>query len=63
MATKPVRFSSGNIERLGNTGTSKDNLDSAFRKLLDLHEDVKRCLGGEEPQTEEMKKLRSKWRQ
>jgi hypothetical protein len=61
MVKKQVKFDPENIERLGNTGTSKDNLDSAFCKLLDLHDDVKQCLEGEEPQTEEMKKLRSKW--
>ena len=61
MVKKQVKFDPENIERLGNTGTSKDTLDTAFRKLLDLHDDVKRSIEGEEPHTEELKKLKSKW--
>ena len=61
MVKKQVKFDPENIERLGNTGTSKDNLDSAFCKLLDLHDDVNRCIEGEEPQTEKLQKLKEKW--
>lgn len=61
MIKKQVKFDPENLKRLEDKGTCKDDKDSAFRKLLDLDDDVNRCMEGEEPQTEKMKKLRRKW--
>ncbi len=58
---KQVRFNQENIDRLENTGVCKDELDDAFKRLLDLNDDVRRCIEGEEPQSEELKKLKRKW--
>jgi hypothetical protein len=61
MVKKQVKFDPENIERLGKQGTSKDTLDMAFAKVLDIVEDVRRCMEGEEPHTEELQKLKRKW--
>lgn len=61
MIKKQVKFDHGNLKRLEDKGTCKDDRDSAFEKLLDLDDDVNRCIEGEEPQTEKMQKLKRKW--
>jgi hypothetical protein len=61
MEKKQVKFDIENLARLGDKGTCKDDRDSALKKLLDLDDDVNRCLEGEEPQTEKMQKLKRKW--
>jgi hypothetical protein len=62
MEKKQVKFDPGNIQRLGKKGTCEDDKDSAFRKLLDLDDDVERCLRGNEPETEKIKELKEKWK-
>lgn len=52
---KQVRFDPENLERLSNKGTSGDDADSAFKKLLDQDDDIDRILLGEEPQTDRLK--------
>lgn len=61
MATKQVRFNPEHLVRLGKQGTAEDTLDSAFAKVLDIAEDVQRCIEGDEPQTEKIQKLKKKW--
>jgi len=62
MVKKQVRFREQNVERLGTKGTCTDDLDSAFEKLLNLDDDIKRVLMfDEEPQTEELKLIKRKW--
>lgn len=61
MVTKQVRFDPDNIARLANQGIIGDTLDTAFKKVLDLAEDVQRSIEGEEPQTEKLQKLKNKW--
>jgi hypothetical protein len=61
MVKKQVKFDPENIERLGNTGVTKYTLDDALKMLLDLDEDVQRCIEGGDPQTEKLKKLKRKW--
>jgi len=62
MVKKQVRFEDDNLRRLGKKGSSEDDSDSAFRKLLDQDDDIDRILiFGEEPQTEKLKLLKRKW--
>jgi len=61
MVKKQVKFKPENLERLGNTGVTKFTLDDALEMLLDLDDDVQRCIEGEEPQTERLQKLKRKW--
>jgi len=62
MPKKQVRFSEVNIKRLENTGVCKDDLDSAFEKLLDMYDDIMRVLMfDDEPDTELVKLLKKKW--
>lgn len=62
MPKKQVRFSEVNINRLGKKGTSEDDADNAFRKLLDQDDDIDRMLiFDDEPQTEKLKMLKEKW--
>ncbi len=61
MEKKQVKFAITNLNRLNKKGTCEDDKDSAFEKLLDLDDDVNRCLEGEEPQTEKMQRLKRKW--
>lgn len=63
MEKKQVRFNEENIKRLGKKGTSEDNADSAFKKLLDQDDDIDRILMfDDEPQTEKLKLLKRKWK-
>ena len=61
MEKKQVKFDPENIKRLGQKGTCEDDKDSAFRKLLDLDDDVERCLKGKEPETAKLKELKERW--
>ena len=61
MVKKQVKFKPENLERLGNTGVTKYTLDDALEMLLNLEDDIKRCLEGEEPTTEALIKLKRKW--
>lgn len=59
---KQVRFDQENLSRLGKKGSSEDDADAAFKKLLDQDDDIDRILIlGEEPQTEKLKLLKKKW--
>ena len=60
MVKKQVKFKPENLERLGNTGVTKYTLDDALEMLLNLEDDIKRCLEGEEPTTEALIKLKRK---
>lgn len=63
MAQKQVRFDEENIRRLSTKGSSGDDADSAFKKLLDQDDDIDRILiFDEEPQTEKLKILKRKWK-
>lgn len=60
---KQVRFDQENLDRLGKKGTSEDDADSAFKKLLDQDDDLDRILiFDDEPQTEKLKMLKRKWK-
>lgn len=61
MEKKQVKFDPENIARLGKKGTCEDDKDSAFKKLLDLDDDVERCLKGREPETEKLRELKELW--
>ena len=62
MEKKQVRFSKENITRLGKKGSSEDDADGAFKKLLDLDDDLDRVLMlDDDPQTEKLKLLKRKW--
>jgi len=62
MPKKQVRFSEDNLNRLGKKGTSEDDADNAFKKLLDQDDDIDRMLiFDEEPKTEKLKMLKEKW--
>lgn len=62
MSKKQVRFNRENLDRLGNKGSSEDDADSAFKKLLDQDDDIDRVLMlDEEPETEKLKMLKRKW--
>jgi hypothetical protein len=59
---KQVRFDSDNLKRLGKKGSSEDDADAAFKKLLDQDDDIDSVLiFDEEPQTEKLKLLMRKW--
>ena len=59
---KQVRFNSDNLNRLGKKGSSEDDADAAFKKLLDQDDDIDRILMFDgEPQTERLKLLKRKW--
>lgn len=60
---KQVRFDQENLVRLGKKGSSEDDADSAFKKLLDQDDDLDRILiFDDEPQTEKLKMLKRKWK-
>jgi hypothetical protein len=57
------RISLENMERVENgIGKFGESLDDVFGRLLDLTEDVKRCLAGDVPQTEELRELMYRWK-
>jgi len=56
------RISPKNMDRVEDgIGKFGESLNDVFGRLLDLAEDVKRCLSGDVPQTEELLKLKSRW--
>jgi len=59
--TKPIRIDEDVWELIGNAGSLKDTYNSALRSALELKIDVKKCLYGAEPETEELRKLKEMW--
>jgi len=52
-----VRLSQENYDRIGNAGTVRDTYDTALSEILDVYEDVKRVIDGNEPRTQKVKKM------
>jgi len=61
MKTKPIRIDQDVWELIGDAGTTRDTYNSALRRSLLLSIDVKRCIYGEEPESDELKGLKKKW--
>lgn len=59
--TIKVRFDGEIVNKLGKAGTLQDTYNTALLRVLLINEDVKRCLYGGEPETEELKKLKEMW--
>jgi hypothetical protein len=55
------RISDENLERMKDIGRMGDSVNKLIGKLLDIVEDLDRCLEGEEPETEKLQKLKRKW--
>ena len=60
MKTKPIRINQDVWELIGDAGTTRDTYNSSLRRSLFISIDVKRCISGEEPETDELKKLKKK---
>jgi len=57
------RVSPENMDRVENgIGKFGESLNDVFGRLLDLAEDVKRCLAEDVPQTEELRELMYRWK-
>jgi hypothetical protein len=55
------RISDRNFERIKAVGHMGDSVNEVIGILLDNVEDIKRCVNGDAPQTEELGKLKFKW--
>lgn len=61
MTTKQIRVTEEIWDKIGKAGTLQDTYNTALLRVLLINEDVKRCLYGGEPETDELKKLQEKW--
>ena len=61
MTNKQIRVTEEIWDKIGKAGTLQDTYNTALLRVLLINEDVKRCLYGGKPETDELKKLKEMW--